>query len=403
MKIVVFNLRYGANLGDQLIAQCVAAELSKAEPSFAIVTEDLGGRDAPPTGTRHRGLRMAALFILQALPKPARQWVAGKLLERLVRARLEPRWHAVLSDADAVVIGGGGIFADSDLNFPMKISAAIRMATDRQLPLAIHAVGVSPGWSPRGRRLFDEALRRAKLCSLTMRDDSAIAMWNAELRNDSLRPTGVAPDPALTLTHHLSIESADPGRPQTIGICLTSPAALRYHGVSLAGARAIEQWYLSVAAELSQRGFRVVGFDTGVTEDVHFAMQLANAFAQATNSKGHIAPSSDNATALVTLISGFHGLISHRLHAIIAAYTLGIPGLALEWDPKMQGQMDMLGCGDRLLDAQRFDASGVADRIETIIAQGINLDRRDTLVQQAQAATLRLARCLRSAVPIHGQ
>jgi hypothetical protein len=72
MKIVVFNLRYGANLWDRLIAECLAAELAGADPSFIVDTQDLGGRDAPQTGAGS-GLRMAALFVLQAMPGPVRQ------------------------------------------------------------------------------------------------------------------------------------------------------------------------------------------------------------------------------------------------------------------------------------------------------------------------------------------
>jgi hypothetical protein len=55
MKIVVFNLRYGANLWDRLIAECLAAELAGADPSFIVDTQDLGGRDAPQTGAGKRG------------------------------------------------------------------------------------------------------------------------------------------------------------------------------------------------------------------------------------------------------------------------------------------------------------------------------------------------------------
>lgn len=393
MKIVVFNLRYGANLGDRLIAECLAAELAGVDPSFEIDAQDLGGRDAPQTGTGKRGLRMVALYVLQALPACARQRVAGMMLERLVKRRLEPRWAGVLSDADAVVIGGGGIFADSDLNFPMKIGAALRMAAARDLPVAIHAVGVSPGWSPRGRALLGRGLLGARLASLTLRDTAALAMWARELGAYALPVPGIAPDPALTLGDHMEMGGGDPGC-RTIGLCITSPAALRYHS-DKAPRRDMAGWYLALAEELYRRGYRVQGFTTGAVEDSVFAEGLAVNFARRTG--GGTIAQPDSAQEMVTLIHGCLAVVSHRLHAVIVAYVRAIPALALAWDSKMAGQMAMMGHADRLVDPAGLEPLAAADLVEAIMAQGIDAARRDSLVEEARRATRRLALALREA------
>lgn len=394
MKIVVFNLRYGANLGDRLIAECLAAELAGADPSFVVDTQDLGGRDAPQTGAGKRGLRMMALFALQAMPGMARQRVAGMMLDRLVRRRLEPRWAGVLSDADAVVIGGGGIFADSDLNFPMKIAAALRMAAGRDLPVAIHAVGVSPGWSPRGRVLLGQGLMGARLSSLTLRDTGALAMWARELGAYALPVPGIAPDPALTLGDHMAAGAPDPAG-RTIGLCITSPAALRYHS-SHAPRRNMAGWYLALAGELYLRGYRVQGFTTGAVEDGVFAERLAQDFARSTGGGTIAQPAS--AQEMVTLIHGCLAVVSHRLHAVIVAHVGGIPALALAWDGKMAGQMAMMGHADRLVDPATLEPSRAVDLVEEFIAQGIDTARRDALIEEARRGTRRLAKALRKAV-----
>lgn len=395
MKIVVFNLRYGANLGDRLIAECLAADLLAADPSFVIDTQDLGGRDAPQTGAGKRGLRMAALFALQSMPGAARQWAAGKMLDRLVTRRLEPRWRAVLSDADAVVIGGGGIFADSDLNFPMKIAAALRLAAERNLPVAIHAVGVSPGWSRRGRVLFGEGLLAANLCSLTLRDAGAVAMWAQELHAYALPVPTIAPDPALTLADHMTLPDAGDGK--TIGLCITSPAALRYHG-GHGPRRDMGAWYLALVGDLHRRGYRVIGFTTGAVEDGVFAETLSDRFAAQTGGETIAQPGS--AQEMVTLIGGCRALVSHRLHAIITGYVLGIPALALAWDGKMAGQMAMMGHAERLVDPARLEAGQAADRVEVMLGEGIDPARRDALVEDARQGTRRLARALKMAAGV---
>jgi hypothetical protein len=69
------------------------------------------------------------------------------------------------------------------------------------------------------------------------------------------------------------------------------------------------------------------------------------------------------------------------LHALIVGYTGAMPGLALAWDAKMVGQMEML---------------------DTIIADGTDLDRRDALFAEARASTQALMRTLRATVTAHG-
>jgi hypothetical protein len=88
MKIVVFNLRYGANLWDRLIAECLAAELAGADPSFIVDTQDLGGRDAPQTGAGSEAAHGRALCVAGDAGACAAT-VAGMMLDRLVRRRLE--------------------------------------------------------------------------------------------------------------------------------------------------------------------------------------------------------------------------------------------------------------------------------------------------------------------------
>jgi polysaccharide pyruvyl transferase WcaK-like protein len=337
---------------------------------------------------------MAALFVLQAMPGPVRQRVAGMMLDRLVRRRLEPRWAQVLSDADAVVIGGGGIFADSDLNFPMKIGAALRMAAERGLPVAVHAVGVSPGWSPRGRALLGRGLLGARLASLTLRDTGGLAMWARELGAYALPVPGIAPDPALTLGDHMAMGARDPAG-RTIGLCITSPAALRYHS-DKAPRRDMADWYLGLAGELHLRGYRVQGFTTGAVEDGVFAQRLAQDFTRCTGGGTIAQPAS--AQEMVTLIHACRAVVSHRLHAIIVAHVGGIPALALAWDGKMAGQMAMMGHADRLVDPAGLEPLQAADLVERIMAQGIDTDRRDALVEEARRGTRRLARALREAV-----
>jgi len=402
MKLVIFTQLYGANLGDQLIAQCLAAELRSMCPDWDVVVEDLAARDGPVIHGGARIKRMIALKILQSLPPVARRLIAERMLNRLARRKLIPRWRRALADANAVVIGGGGIFADNDLNFPIKIATAINVATERALPVAIHAVGVGSLWSTTAKHIVAKSLARARLCSITVRDDGARNAWNRELASFAGPVIGTAADPALTAGSHFEFAPRLSNAPPSIGICLTSPTALRYHSSGVAVPRRMDRWYIDIARELVGRGHRVFGFTTGAIEDVRFAAELSPRFRLATGDQGVVLAPFASAQELVEAVAGFSAIVAHRLHALIVGFAWGVPGLALAWDAKMLGQMEMMGYPNRLADPAKLTPSAAAEQVARLLREGVSERHRDRLAKAGHRATEELVAALRTAVPDDG-
>lgn len=400
MKVVLFNCRFGANLGDQFLVECLAADLLAVDPEMTVVVEDLGGREKPSIDGAPRRLRLAAMSVHRLIPGPLRRLIAHRLLQRLAKRRLRPRWHAALADADAIVVGGGGIFADSDLNFPVKISTALAMANERKLPVAVHAVGVGAEWSQTGKRLIAEQLVAANLCRFSVRDERAQSAWNDKFAGYRIAAPEITPDPAFTASGRMSDPAPSVDRP--IAICLTSISALRYHADDVAVPQSVEEWYVALAAELAGRGHKVVGFTTGSVEDVEFASRLSGRFVKATNGSAQVLSPFENAAALVGAMRSSRAVVGHRLHALIAAYNWHVPGLALAWDRKMRGQMDAMGYPERLINPSETSPAQTADRIEAIIDEGIDPARSASLSSAAHAGTVQLVQALHQAVRVNG-
>lgn len=78
-------------------------------------------------------------------------------LAALVQLRLRRHVRTRLAGCDAVVLGGGNLLTDADLNFPMKIAGALAQAARLRLPVAVNGVGANRQWSEAGRRLFGRA------------------------------------------------------------------------------------------------------------------------------------------------------------------------------------------------------------------------------------------------------
>lgn len=400
MNILVFNLKHGANLGDQLISECLAKELAVAAPGAAIETLDLGGRVAPPTDTRRRWVRGAVMATLRHMPVPLRRRVTSAALGR-VTGRLREQWRARLGGYDAVVVGGGGIFADQDLNFPSKIAAAVDTATEAGRPVAVYAVGVSRGWSKQGTGLFGGALSKARLCHASVRDEGARGAWEAQLGGFGIKAPLLALDPALTAASHYDVE-AEIVRSNRIGLCLTSPAALAYHMPAGTAPRRIGDWYAATAFALIDRGYEVTAFTTGATEDAAFAAAFARRVKARNLPQMQVIGPLSTPAALLCLINRCALVIGHRLHAMIAAYALGVPGLALAWEPKMVDQMGVLGYPERLVDPATTPPEAIAVLAAAIIAQGLDPVRREDLVRRAKEDVASLAGTLRRTLAADG-
>ena len=122
MKVVIFNVKFSANMGDGVIAECLEAEL-RQRSGWDVCSIDLAGRKAW-TVPADRQFRTLALSIVHHTPERLRAVAMEALLGFHVGRKLVPRWRAFLVDVDAAVIGGGQLFQDGDLNFPIKIGAA---------------------------------------------------------------------------------------------------------------------------------------------------------------------------------------------------------------------------------------------------------------------------------------
>ena len=189
-RIALLNVKYSPNLGDGLLSECLEAELARSfagiAPGTQVFSIDLAGRRAYPPIAPSQRARMIAL--LEALPGALRKHVTKLALTALVRVRLGRHVRARLAGCDAVVLGGGNLLTDADLNFPMKIAGALAQAAALHLPVAVYGVGANRQWSDEGRRLFGRALAQARLSHATVRDARSQAAWR-----DLLVPQGVRP------------------------------------------------------------------------------------------------------------------------------------------------------------------------------------------------------------------
>ncbi|WP_158243149.1 polysaccharide pyruvyl transferase family protein [Acidimangrovimonas sediminis] len=378
MKLVLFGLPYSPNLGDGVIAECLAHALRDLVPGAEVVTVDLSGREGFGQVTVRN--RSAVLKLLGALPRPARHalvtWKLGRMLDAA-----EPRWRAAVEGAGAVLIGGGQLFSDADLNFPLKIARAAGIAGTAGVPVAIHAVGVSRNWSAAGARLFSRVFA-ADLRRVAIRDAPSIAAWKAQVAGASPVPVS-ARDPGLLAA---ACYGPAPRQEGWVGLGVTDPALLGYHAdaeVAGRGAGFTE----ALARALVAGGQRVLLFCNGAEEDRAALEALADPLGDLIAAgQVRIAPVSTRPAELAHLVGGLDGLVAHRLHACILGYAYGRPVVGLGWDRKVESFFASV-------EAERFCVTDPAARPEAVaatvagaLASGVDATVHGRALDEARAA-----------------
>ena len=390
-RVVLFNVKYSPNLGDGLLSECLERELALSLPGCEVVSVDLAGRTAYPSAAGKT--RAAALALLERCPAALRRIAARAMLEVLLATRLRRRYRKGLAGADAVVVGGGNLLTDSDLNFPMKIAGALAEAARLSLPVAVYAAGVSPQWSPTGTRLFAGALARSRLVWASVRDRRSQEGWSAHL-GSRVRAAELVVDPGvLASRHYPGGAKANGARP--VGLCVTDPLAVRYHS-GAACAASLDAWYPAALRSLVQHGFEVALFTNGSPEDRDYLHGRFHEWIRHARGPVTLARSFETPADLAGFVSGCDAVVGHRMHACIAAYSFGVPAVGLRWDVKLDSFFELAGRSAHMLDPATVDAGETGARTAAAIA-----DRLDPapLIARAQAEVAAFAALLQAARP----
>jgi polysaccharide pyruvyl transferase WcaK-like protein len=367
------------NLGDQAILASLCGLLRAAEPQLRVTITS----DRWPPG------RFAGVD--RVIPRGARSVTA------LARAARE---------SDLVVVGGGGLFQDDDSRVKMPYWAA-RLWLLRRFNhhLFAHAVGAGPLAHAESRRFARMAC--GSLQGITVRDPFA-RDWLARCAD---RPVAISPDPAFAL-EPATPDAADgvleslgfDGRPRLIGVAvrrwfhprggflphrLRSSIGLdRGHGDADTG-RMLDQVAAAIG-ELARRLDAAVlllpSYNVGHEADHRHCQALGERLGDVPWRMALL----DDPRLYKAVCGRLLLMVSARMHPLILAAGMGVPGVALAYNGKFEGCFDMLGIPRRLAWLDHLRSSGQAGRLvalaEAALADGVDLRQRSAALA-AQAAS----------------
>jgi polysaccharide pyruvyl transferase WcaK-like protein len=386
--IALFNLKYSQNLGDGVIALCLEHELRRHFPLWDVRSIDLAGRSEWAT-SKGGTTRASLLRLLDQLPAWAGEAAVQAALGVELQRRLLQFYREGVDGCRFAIFGGGQLFQDGDLNFPLKLAAAAKICSAAAVPFGVYAVGAAESRSRTGRRLFRRVLTACQPDVVFARD-AASASRLLDLGAISAK---VCLDPGI-LASELWPTAASGMRRQAVGLCITHPAVLSHHGGAVGGSsQAFMDRVVALIERLTAENYSLVCFTDGANEDELFLTRCRDRLRNSGLAGNRIvfAPRCGNPAELARLVSSFDAVIAHRLHACILAYSYKIPAIGLLWDPKLDAFFEAVGQSHHVVDLERASDESMVDRVAAALATPISPTRHAAVLESARLSVYEMA------------
>ncbi len=257
-----------------------------------------------------------------------------------------------LRGSDLLISGGGSLLQDTtSMRSLLYYLLVIRVAGMLKVPVMFYAQGLGPLHRKLSRKLVGFAANRA--AAITVRDQASADLMTAIGVSQRVEITA---DPAFALSPPPEIITQTSWRNE--GLSANTPwlgVALRAWGDT---ASDVPRYGELVSALHKQTGLLPLLIPMQHPHDLQFAELVWNYL------KGEIDVSilryPHYPTALLGIISSLPMVIAMRLHTLILAASVGVPAIALSYDPKVSCLMHRLGMEKETFDWNSSEPSAIA-------------------------------------------
>lgn len=330
MKYVIAAVPFSDNLGDGVIADNLVSFLRRSNITD-IELCDISYRHEVSTFKN----KESTMEYFLKFPQFIRQLIV-LLFFSLKYFRVGRKYlHTKLVNCDRLLIGGGQLISDVDLNFPLKLYFLIKMAEKFDVETKIVAVGVANKWNWLSKRLMKRVLTSPTIVNIAVRDE--LSKINLQ-QHFNIFNVEILPDPALmsTLVSEYKNDNDNKSLEKVVGFGVADIEGLNYSSDIVNTHNDNDIKYIaSIVKKNNSAGIKVALFTNGASEDERF---LHESIIPMLKKEGLIYSYIDRCktpTELVEKISGFDFVVAYRLHANIIASSFKIPYYAIGWDNKV--------------------------------------------------------------------
>jgi polysaccharide pyruvyl transferase WcaK-like protein len=404
MRLSILNLKFSPNLGDGIIAECLEHSIGRVPQVTQVDSCDLAGRTRYGQGLNRS--RQPVRALISRLPNSLRSRVTSLALIMLISSKLRWFYRSKLRNTHFVLIGGGQLISDEDMNFCRKISSALSTVAKPDTAIGLHGVGVANHFSPKGLSLFQKAFAK-RLNLVKVRDRESVERWHANFGTPAAEKVW---DPGFLVSDLYAAPDIAERRRPLIGIGITNPDTLALHhdGCSPAIPRGeYIDFFAKLIKKSHQHGRDVELFTNGAFDDQQFAEQFLAHYHQTAPDSHHQVSVAERPTTpkeLSVTIARYDGLIAHRLHANIIAFSYGISHVGLGWNSKMEGCFSEIGRSKYLLSADELsDADRAIELLNEAMMDPIGSDQIAAIKEQIHQQTTATVEKLEQVILKHSE
>ncbi len=337
-KVLIIGEKYSDNLGDPIIADCISFAIRRHLPDVDVKTADFSMRTSISIGAQPRSDNSTqSMNVLYRRFKRLIGWFLFRGKKYVCHFKQK------VDSSDLVIIGGGQLFLDTELNFPIKLFFLQRALSDK-VPSVVYACGVAKSASFLGKVLMRAFAKKIRAESFYVRDAQSVFNAASVLKFKTANPIV---DPAFIVSDVFPVKKSDIAAERTVvGINVMDAGTLcRIHRTL--SQDMLEVFWHKVISYFISKGFDVVLHTNGAKEDNDFLNEIYANYVSDTRVSLAVPTNSEE---LCSIISSCDFLVAFRLHAQIIAYSYGIQTIGFAWDSKVRSFSEIIGRENFFLD-----------------------------------------------------
>lgn len=283
-----------------------------------------------------------------------------------------------LKDADMIIFSGGHILMNNSLEYPLRLSMINKIAENKNISIVFNSCGSEKTKSVLGKRILKNVLVSKNVKVISVRDNVENIEYLAGTGIKDVKDVYVSDDPATIIASAYNIEKKESN---TIGIGVISNLAYvnaysRNKNDYLISEEYMLSRWIEIIKEIINKGYKCKIFSNGGYHDNSMSYKL-----QAMLDDNIEVCIPKNAYELVNEISNYKGVIAHRLHANILAYSLKIPSVGLVWDDKLVEFGNRTARKKFFINLKEHEVNSVVSLLEEAMSEGIDEEIHTTIIR----------------------
>lgn len=274
----------------------------------------------------------------------------------------------LIKNADIIIVGGAPQFNYIYQYFSERSIVFMNLAKKYNKPIIFSAVGIED-YNPENEKC--QRLRRAlnyNCVKMVTTRDSFEDLLKLKSRADMF--IAHVADPAVYAGIVFKNFCRKEVAKEKIGIFIIRGTAFEDNNIGLSYEESAKMW-IDLINELERRGMDYELITSGHFSDEAFMDYLVR---QCGVKLSKCVFNMYKPEQLIEKISTYAGVISCRLHPGILSYSLKVPAIGIEWNPKVSGFYNSIGYGDRVVRISDFEASNVIDLLQRTMQEGVHHD-----------------------------